>query len=646
MAIQSANHIAEVSLQTHFQASETNAPAAGKIEIRRNVYSVTFADGQVHARFLTGNAFTNFFRSKTLGRFTRTLQAQYDTWLDRQRQIEQAKAAEFAITLGFKDNPNVAKVLAAVDEFKAILEETNPAGKETYLSRLGDIALLAELRNTLTRNPSGTACNKAVKDAGFLTHFDDNTKKLDEKGKKGYVLNMLDTIINGFLAAAAQMSDKRTQAVEFLRTFDGACVEAKGDNVQDWLARAAGIAKVSRSDSSHDLAYSVTAEFAAIAEEVREPYYEEARKSSEAEVRAACAKKGITDEAEIARRIESKVALLVLDKDDEIQPKIREALEQYGKFAVDEALVGAKRPVTEIAKNPDTGKWVVTTLVDKSGAPVLKPVSAYDIDRNFAKLVDMYMEDAVAMGKVEHRTATEEPVYATREDLRPDAVLAEAAKYASGEADIAELARLVKAQFTYETDLPDDEFRQQVRTALAEVLATRREDNPADTKEFFKRFVQNHADGSYFDQRSDLARLANLVARRAETLIDREKAHMSKIPESSARCAQMMKNAFRQLNMRVFTGKAKNYIEMTLKQLVRNANNGKEGNRMTQEGKMVLGHLMPNGVLFTDNPVYDLGHRAAGGREVKLHECFKLLMRCMQRYALAPQNYYMKKTNG
>jgi hypothetical protein len=250
------------------------------------------------------------------------------------------------------------------------------------------------------------------------------------------------------------------------------------------------------------------------------------------------------------------------------------------------------------------------------------------------------------MGKVEHRTATEEPVYATREDLRHDAVLAEAAKYASGEADIAELARLVKAQFTYETDLPDDEFRQQARTALAEVLATRREDNPADTKEFFKRFVQNHADGSYFDQRSDLARLANLVARRAETLIDREKAQMSKIPEASARCAQMMKNAFRQLNMRVFTGKAKNYIEMTLKQLVRNANNGKEGNRMTQEGKMVLGHLMPNGVLFTDNPVYDLGHRAAGGREVKLHECFKLLMRCMQRYALAPQNYYMKKTNG
>lgn len=90
------------------------------------------------------------------------------------------------------------------------------------------------------------------------------------------------------------------------------CV-AKNDNIQDWLSNAAGIGKVSRSDSPHDLAYSVAAEFAAIAEEVREPYYEEARKSCEAEIRADCAKKGITDEAEIARRIESKVALLVAD---------------------------------------------------------------------------------------------------------------------------------------------------------------------------------------------------------------------------------------------------------------------------------------------------------------------------------------------
>lgn len=90
--------------------------------------------------------------------------------------------------------------------------------------------------------------------------------------------------------------------------------------------------------------------------------------------------------------------------------------------------------------------------MDKNGAPVLKAVSAFDIDKNFSKLVDMYLEDTFEMGKVEHKAITEEPVFATREDLRHDGVLAEAAKYVSGEADMAELAKLVKAQFSYETD--------------------------------------------------------------------------------------------------------------------------------------------------------------------------------------------------
>ena len=645
MAIQSANHIAEVSLQTHFQASETNAPAAGKIEIRRNVYSVTFADGQVHAKFLTGNAFTNFFRSKTLGRFTRTLQAQYDTWLDRQRQIEQAKAAEFALTLGFKDNPNVPKVLAAVDEFKAILEEANPAGKEKFLSRLDDIARLATLRNTFTRIPDGAECNRLVTKANFLTHFDDNTKGLDNRGKKAYMVNTLDEIVNGFLTVVSKMEDKKTEIVEFLLSFDGSCVEQKNDNIQDWLSAAAGIGKVSRSNPSHDLAYSAAAEFAVIAEDVREPYYEEARKSCEAEVRAACAKKGITSEAEIKDKIDAKAAMLVLGKDDEVKLKIRQALEKHGKFALYEALVGAKRPVTEIAKNPETGKWTVTTLVDKNGAPVLKPVSAFDIDKNFSKLVDMYLEDAVDMGMVEHKTATEEPVYATREDFRQDAVLAEAAQYASGEADIAVLADLVKAQFAYQTDLPDEEFKQHIRTALDEILATKKDD-PAETRKLFTRFAINHADASYFDQRTDLARLANLVARRAEALVDLEKKMLAQIPDAAFRCAKMMQNAFKQMNMHVYTASAKRYIEQTLTQLVHHAYHGKPESRVTQEAKSVLNNLMINGTLFTDNPVYDLGHRAAGGREVKLHDCFKLLMRCMQRYALAPQNYYMKAIKG
>jgi hypothetical protein len=640
-----AKHIADVSLAQHFHATEADAPANGKIKINKNVYDVTFADGRVNAKFLTGNAFTNFFRSKTLGRFTRTLQAQYDTWLDQQRQIEEAKAAELARTLGFEDNPDAAKVKAVADEFKAILEETNPAGKETYLARLGDIVRLAELRNTLTRNPSGAACNKAVTDAGFLTHFDDNAKKLDEKGKKGYVLNMLDAIVNGFLAAASQMTDKKTQAVEFLRNFDGACVEAKNDNIQDWLSNAAGIGKASRSDSSHDLAYSVTAEFAAIAEEVTAPYYEEARKSCEAEVRAACTKKGITDEAEIARRIESKASMLVLDKDDEIKPKVREALETYGKFAAYDALIGAKRPITKIGKNPENGKWTITTLVDKTGAPILKPVSAFDIDKDFSKLVDMYLEDAIAMGGTEKRTAVAEPVFATREDLRAEAVLEQGALYQSGGADLAQLAERVKAEFSYTPEISDEEFREKVKAALDEIMTAKKED-PAETKELFKRFFNNHASAAYFDRTSDADRLVHLVARRAETLVDHEKACLSKIPDASVRCAKMMQNAFQKLNWHVNAGKAAIYIERTLKQIVHHSFHGKEGNRVSQEAKQLLGHLMLNGILITDHPIYDLGHRAAGGKEVRLHKNFELLMRCMQRYALAPQNWYMHKINA
>ncbi len=638
-------HIAEVSLAEHFNATEAAAPANGQIKIHKNVYEVSFADGRVNAKYLTGNAFTNFFRSRTLDRFKHQLQTQYDTWLEQQRQIEEAKAAELALTLGFKDNPDAAKVKAVADEFKAILEETNPAGKETYLARLNDIVRFAELRNTLTRNPSGADCNKVVTDAGFLTHFDDNTKKLDNQGKKAYVLNMLDAIVNGFLAAASQMTDKKTQAAEFLRNFDGTCVEAKNDNIQDWLSNAAGIGKASRSDSSRDLAYSVTAEFAAIADEVTAPYYEEARKSCEAEVRAACAKKGITDEAEIKRRIESKASMLVLDKDDEIKPKIREALETYGKFVAYEALIGAKRPITKIEKNPENGKWVITTLKDKAGAPILKPVSAFDIDKDFSKLVDMYMEDAIAMGMTEKRTVAAEPVFATREDLRAEAVLEQGALYQSGGADLAQLAERVKAEFSYTPEISDEEFREKVKAALDEIMTAKKED-PAETKELFKRFFNNHASAAYFDQMSDADRLVHLVARRAETLVDREKACLSKIPDASVRCAKMMQNAFQKLNWHVNASKAAIYIERTLKQIVHHSFHGKEGNHVSQEAKQLLGHLMLNGILITDHPIYDLGHRAAGGKEVRLHKSFELLMRCMKRYALAPQNWYMHKINA
>jgi hypothetical protein len=640
-----ANRIADVSLANHFQATETNAPVNGQIKVHKNVYDVTFANGRVSAKFLTGNAFTNFFRSKTLGRFTRNLQSQYTVWLDQQRRIEEEKAFELTKTLGFKDNPDAAKVQTVADEFTAILNETNPPGKELFLGRLGEIRTLASLRNQMTANPSPAECNKLLSKAGIATHLDDHTKGWTDKAKKGYLINTIDSIIGGFLAAAEKMKDKKTEIVEFLREFRGTCLEAKNDNIQDWLSVGAGIAKVSKSVKTDNLAYSVTLEFAAIADEVNAPYLEQAAKACEAEVRAACAKKGITDEAEIKRRIDSKAALLVMDKEDEIKPILREKLERYGKFVAYEALVGAKRPVTQVEKNAETGKWVVTTLVDGKGEPVLKPVSAGDIDKNFSQFVEMFMEDAFAMGNVEKRTATAEPVFATREDLRAEGVLATATRFQTGEGDVAELARLVKAEFAYDPGISDEEFQEQVKSSLSKLMTAKR-NNPDESKEFFKRFVDNCADASYFDAKSDLERLVDLLARRTEMTVDRKKALLARIPSAAPRCAMMMKNAYEKMNFKVFPAKATDYIEMALEKAVNLIFKDDADPQVKAKANKLVNGLMPTGILFTDHPTYDLAHRPGGRDEVKLHDGIKLLRWGVRTFSGGRDDYYIKHLNG
>ena len=321
------DRIRDVSLQDHFMGLDDKAPVNGKITVNHNTFDVTFGDdGKVTARFASGNAFTNLFRGKTLDRFVRTLQAQYDGWLDEQRKIEEAKAEELRITGGYKDNPNAGTVAEKAAALREKILADKPAGYEKFISRLDDIERLAGLRNSLTRVEKGTDCDRMVREcgkSGFLTHFDTNTKGLDERAKKGYVLNMLDTIIDGFLGAVDLIEQGKTTALDFLKAFDGACVEAKGDNVQEFLARAAGIVKAAKSDETTDLARSIGAELADIAEQVRQPFYEKARTECEAGVRADCAKKGITDEATIKDRIENKALMIVAGQDDEVKAAIK-----------------------------------------------------------------------------------------------------------------------------------------------------------------------------------------------------------------------------------------------------------------------------------------------------------------------------------
>jgi len=69
---------------------------------------------------------------------------------------------------------------------------------------------------------------------------------------------------------------------------------------------------VSRSDTTNDLAFCAAVEFNALADEVKAPFREEARKSCEAEIRAQCQKEDVTSEELIATTLRTMI--------DRIQP--------------------------------------------------------------------------------------------------------------------------------------------------------------------------------------------------------------------------------------------------------------------------------------------------------------------------------------
>lgn len=50
-------------------------------------------------------------------------------------------------------------------------------------------------------------------------------------------------MIDGFLQAVRSMKNKDAELVEFLDKFDGVCLEAKSDNVQEWSLRLLGAAE-------------------------------------------------------------------------------------------------------------------------------------------------------------------------------------------------------------------------------------------------------------------------------------------------------------------------------------------------------------------------------------------------------------------
>ena len=634
MAI-TVDHIANVSFEKHFLQGE--APVDGKITVmgsttNGNTFNVRFADGKVNVRFASGNFFTNMFRGKTLSRLTQTLQTQYDTWIAQQEEIAQQKAEEELARKSFKDYPNVAKIEDAVNECRAIIEATNPPGAAVFIHQL-------------TNMESGAKCFETAKEAGFSNHADDNCAGKDDAEVKRYVLSTIDTVLDGFLQTMAQMTDKNEQVPDFLHNFDGACLEAKHGNIQAWLARAAGIEHAAHSDESKDLAYSVTAEFNVIANEVRKPFEDAARAECEAGVRAECAEKGITDEETIKGRIENKVQMLVLDKEDEIAPLIRKKLEGVGKFAVYEALAGARRPVTEIAKDETTGRWTVTTLTDKSGKPIMKSVSGMDIDRNYAKLVDMFMDGAIAMGTVDYKTRVEEGVsFATKEELRAEGVLDALDRYEHGNLSKADLKELVRAELGDASAFTPEQFDDLFNKGFSHIQLTQKDDK-AETRQNFRRLVRNYASAAYLDKKNDRERLAYLIARQMEVYADHIKASLLKdLDAKASRCVQMLKMAYPDWNVKV--AKAKDAIATTIERLVKAAYPDKikpENQRDVNMARKYLKHIQFNGTFFTERLEYDIGHRAAGGYEVNLHTQMNALLSLVKKFTNVTAKEYMTR---
>ena len=369
------------------------------------------------------------------------------------------------------------------------------------------------------------------------------------------------------------------------------------------------------------------------ADEVKAPFREAARKECEAAVRAQCAEKGITDEAAIEEAIDKRVETMLFKKDAEIAPLVEQAIKAKGKSFLYENLCGALRPVTTAEKDAKTGKWTVTTLVDKQGAQVMKPVSACDIDKDFDKFVEMYMDDAHLMGMVENKTRTVgKTTFATKQDLCATGVLKAADFYAKGSAeDFAELVKAVKKDLRPGLDIPDDKLETAVRNALDTLRGTKK-NNDEDTAVAFRRLVENVATAAYKDAPNDGMRLVHLLARGVE------QSHkdyaigncLNDIEGKALRCAQMLKFAFK--DKIVDVAKAQKAIADTIKSMVERGLNPKAGDNGARACKQNLERIMYGGRLFTDQIEYDMGHRAGGNAEIALNKSFGVLLKCIEHY--------------
>jgi hypothetical protein len=332
----------------------------------------------------------------------------------------------------------------------------------------------------------------------------------------------------------------------------------------------------------------------------------------------------------IEQRINERVEVEIAKKADEIAPLIHKKIEEDGKFALYENLVGARRPVTVISKKEGSDIWKVTTFKDSNNKPILKPVSAFDIDRQFEKLVAMYKEDAVLLNNIEKETKTTQVKMGNRKDLFAKDVIDTASDVCKDDNEVAKFSQRVKNQMRLKLDIPDAEFKDTVKKALGDILGCKGL-NLAETEQRFANFVRNYADSSYADQHSDISRLANLVARRVENLKAFYDSFLADLDGKAGRCAQMLKFVYQGKNKVVDVKEAQKAIATTLRTMIERVK-ADPNSQKNISCKSNLFKVMFNGRLFTDELTYDMSHRAAGGKEMKLHDNMSRLLKLIGHY--------------
>ena len=240
----------------------------------------------------------------------------------------------------------------------------------------------------------------------------------------------------------------------------------------------------------------------------------------------------------------------------------------------------------------------------------------------------MYKEDAVLLNNIEQETKTAQVKMGNRKDLFAKDVIDTASDVLKDDNEVAKFSQRVKSQMRLKLDIPDAEFKDAVKKALGDILGCKSL-NTQETEQRFANFVRNYADSSYADQHSDISRLANLVARRVENLKAFYDSFLADLDGKAGRCAQMLKMAYP--GKVVDVKEAQKAIATTLRTMIERVK-ADPNSQKNISCKSNLFKVMFNGRLFTDELTYDMSHRAAGGKEMKLHDNMSMLLKLIGHY--------------